>query len=232
MALLHYAPPITPYIDILYRDDDLLVLNKPSGLLTVPGKAPEHKDSLQTRVQSVFPTATIVHRLDMATSGILLMALNRESHKRLGQQFEKRLIRKQYLARVDGVPEKQQGTIELPLICDWPNRPKQKVDLEHGKKAQTLWQRLYALEDESLMLLKPVTGRSHQLRVHMQSLGHTILGDRLYADDRVRGKAERLQLHAASITFSHPTRDIDMHFESACPFLSRYNGCQFDLVAL
>lgn len=226
MALLHYSPPTSPYISILYRDEDLLVLDKPSGLLTVPGKAKEHKDSIQLRVQTVFPTATIVHRLDMATSGLLLMPLHKQSHKSLGQQFEKRLIQKRYLARVDGIPDQQSGSIELPLICDWPNRPKQKVDFDIGKAATTEWQCLGSLQDESLILLKPITGRSHQLRVHMQQLGHVILGDRLYADERAKTKAQRLQLHAANIEFTHPMSGQSMRFESECPFLEHYNGCQ------
>ncbi|XOV81050.1 MAG: pseudouridine synthase [Aestuariibacter sp.] len=232
MAILNYQPPTSPYIKIVYRDEDILLLDKPSGLLTVPGKAPEHKDSLQYRVQRVFPTATIVHRLDMATSGLLLMPLNRQSHKVLGQQFEKRLINKQYLARVAGVPAQPAGRVDLPLICDWPNRPKQKVDMAGGKSAQTDWQCLHSLADESLMLLKPITGRSHQLRVHMQSLGHTILGDRLYADEATKAKAPRLQLHATTIEFAHPSSGEQVKFTSPCPFLSHYNSCQFDFGAL
>ena len=140
MALLHYAPPLDPYLTILYQDEDILVLDKPAELLTVPGKALEHRDSLQIRVQRVFPTATIVHRLDMATSGILIMALNKPAHVNLSRQFENRLTSKTYFARVFGHVERDSGKIDLPLICDWPNRPKQMVDHEHGKPSQTHWQ--------------------------------------------------------------------------------------------
>ena len=132
-----YAPPMSPYLDILYQDDDLVVLNKGSGLLSVPGRLAEHRDCLQNRVTKVLPSATIVHRLDMATSGILLMALNKPAHVSISRQFEKRQTKKTYIARVYGQLEKNEGSVELPLICDWPNRPKQKVDHENGKKALT-----------------------------------------------------------------------------------------------
>ena len=124
-----YDPPQSPYLKILYRDNDILVLDKPSGLLSVAGRLAIHKDSLQTRVQRVFPTATVVHRLDMSTSGIMLMALNKDSHRNISRQFQDRLISKRYLARVYGKPNTETGSVDLPLICDWINRPKQKVDL-------------------------------------------------------------------------------------------------------
>ena len=132
-----YQPPLNPYLDIVYRDNDLVIINKPSGLLTVPGRLPEHQDCLQNRVQRVLPSATIVHRLDMATSGIIIMALNKAAHVAISRQFEQRVTKKRYLARVYGHLEKTTGEVDLPLICDWPNRPKQKVDFEHGKKART-----------------------------------------------------------------------------------------------
>lgn len=218
MALLDYSPPLSPYLNILYRDDDLLALDKPSGLLSVPGKAAEHKDSLQLRVQRVFPTATVVHRLDMATSGIMLFALNAHSHKHISLQFERRQTQKAYLARVYGVPGAQSGEIDLPLICDWPNRPRQMVDFVRGKHALTRWTLLQALVDHSLIRLEPVTGRSHQLRVHMLSLGHPILGDRLYAKGQALQMAERLQLHAAELQISHPQSGQTLRFVSPCPF--------------
>ena len=218
MALLNYNPPTKPYLEILYQDDHLLVLNKPSGLLSVPGKAPHHKDSLQLRVQRVFPTATIVHRLDMATSGILVMALNKASHVAISRQFELRQTSKSYIARVDGVVELDHGSVDLPLICDWPNRPKQMVDHERGKKALTHWQVLSRGEEETLMKLTPVTGRSHQLRVHMLSLGHPILGDRLYAHPRALSKASRLQLHAQQLVFLHPYTAQPLDFVCPSPF--------------
>lgn len=218
MALLEYLPPLYPYLQILYRDEDLLVLNKPSGLLSVPGKAPEHKDSLQLRVQRVFPTATVVHRLDMATSGIMLMALNSESHKQVSLQFERRQTAKVYLARVWGVPRQHSGEINLPLICDWPNRPRQMVDFMRGKQALTRWQVINSQENQALLRLEPVTGRSHQLRVHMLSLGHPILGDKLYAKGQALHMASRLQLHASELQLNHPRSKEKLHFTCHCPF--------------
>lgn len=218
MALLNYDPPTSPYLDILYQDDDLLVLNKPSGLLSVPGKAPHHKDSLQLRVQRVFPGATIVHRLDMATSGTLVMALNKPSHVGISRQFELRQTSKTYIARVYGQVNKDEGTVDLPLICDWPNRPKQMVDHERGKQAQTHWKVIGRADQETLMELTPVTGRSHQLRVHMLSLGHPILGDRLYAHPTALTMASRLQLHAQQLGFNHPIGGHTLNFDCPAPF--------------
>lgn len=218
MAILNYQPPTNPWLNILYRDNDILVMDKPSGLLSVPGKELKHKDSLAVRVNRVFPTATVVHRLDMATSGIMLFALNKPAHKHIGQQFEKRLTKKCYLAKVYGNPGKDDGSIELPLICDWPNRPKQKVDRDNGKDALTHWQILERFEQHSLVKLTPVTGRSHQLRVHMLSLGHPILGDRLYAHESALAMAERLQLHATRLELEHPSTKEWLRFESKPEF--------------
>lgn len=218
MALLNYQPPLSPYLQIVHQDDHLLLLNKPSGLLSVPGKAPAHKDSLQKRVQRVFPTATVVHRLDMATSGLMVMALNKASHRHLSRQFELRQTRKHYLARVDGHVVAEQGSIALPLICDWPNRPKQMVALHRGKTALTHWRVLQRQANSSLLQLTPVTGRSHQLRVHMLALGHVILGDRLYAHPQALAAASRLQLHAAYLAFEHPDSGQWMEFRCAADF--------------
>lgn len=218
MALLNYSPPTTPYLSILFQDEHLLVLNKPSGLLSVPGKALEHKDCLQYRAQRVFPTATIVHRLDMATSGVLVMAMNKASHRHLSRQFEMRQTEKMYKARVFGQLDNQAGVIDLPLICDWPNRPKQMVDFERGKPSQTHYRVLSYQKDVTLVELIPVTGRSHQLRVHMLSLGHPILGDRLYAHPQALEKSTRLQLHACLLKLTHPDSQQVMAFNSPCPF--------------
>ncbi len=218
MALLNYSPPTSPYLDIIYQDEHFLALNKPSGLLSVPGKALEHKDCLQNRVQTVFPTATVVHRLDMATSGIMIMALHKDAHRKVSKLFELRQTSKRYIARVYGKVPQNQGEVDLPLICDWPNRPKQMVDHERGKKALTHYRVLQADEDETLVELTPVTGRSHQLRVHMLSLGHPILGDRLYAHERALAAATRLQLHAQQLSFIHPFIDKPILFESETPF--------------
>ena len=218
MAILNYQPPTDPYLDIVYRDDVVIVLNKPSGLLSVPGKAPEHKDSLQKRVATVLPTATVVHRLDMATSGLMVMALNKDAHRHLSRQFQDRLTEKTYVARVWGQVEADEGSVDLPLICDWPNRPKQMVDHNIGKPALTHWQVIERHEKDTLMLLKPITGRSHQLRVHMLSLGHPILGDRLYAHPEALEAAPRLQLHARELIFSHPQSEQSLSFYQAADF--------------
>ncbi|KPV95757.1 Ribosomal large subunit pseudouridine synthase A [Pseudoalteromonas sp. P1-9] len=212
--LLNYNPPTSPYINILYRDDDLIILNKPSGLLTVPGKALEHKDSLINRVNLVFPTATIVHRLDMATSGIICLALNKATHREISRQFQDRETKKRYIARVYGKLEPETGSVDLPLICDWPNRPKQMVDHERGKPSLTHYEVLSYEEHATRVALTPITGRSHQLRVHMLSLGHVILGDRLYAHDDALAMATRLQLHAQYLSFTHPVTKQQLSFYS------------------
>lgn len=218
MAILNYSPPTEPYLDILFRDEHLIVLNKPSGLLSVPGKALEHKDCLQNRVQTVFPTATVVHRLDMATSGIMVMALHKDAHRKISKLFELRQTSKRYLARVFGKIDITEGTVDLPLICDWPNRPKQIVDHERGKKAFTKYKVLQSDDSESLVELTPITGRSHQLRVHMLSLGHPILGDRLYAHPQALAAANRLQLHAQQLAFNHPITLEPIVFQCDTPF--------------
>ncbi|WP_337843104.1 RluA family pseudouridine synthase [Rheinheimera sp.] len=216
--LLDYKPPLSPYLDILYQDDAILVLNKPSGLLTVPGKAPEHFDSLDYRVRRVWPHARIVHRLDMATSGLVVMAMHLDAQRHLNRQFQQRTTQKRYMAVLEGQIRTSQGAVELPLICDWPNRPKQKVCFEYGKPALTYFEVLEKNADSSRVLLKPVTGRSHQLRVHMQWLGHPILGDKFYASEQGYQKAERLLLHAFSLAFVHPVTANELYFEASCPF--------------
>jgi tRNA pseudouridine32 synthase / 23S rRNA pseudouridine746 synthase len=213
-----YHPPMEPYLDIVYQDDDIVVLSKGSGLLTVPGRLPEHQDCLQNRVTRVLPTATIVHRLDMATSGIILMALNKNAHVQISRQFEQRKTQKSYIARVYGTLQKQEGEVDLPLICDWPNRPKQKVDYEHGKPSKTLYKLIKQDSESALVELTPITGRSHQLRVHMLAIGHPILGDRLYAHEKALTVSERLQLHAQSLTIYHPVTNQPLSFNAACPF--------------
>jgi len=218
-----YQPPMSPYIDIIYQDEDLVVLNKASGLLSVPGRLPEHKDCLQNRVQRVLPTATIVHRLDMATSGIMIMALNKPAHVAISRQFEQRKTKKSYIARVFGKVKDIEGSVDLPLICDWPNRPKQKVDHENGKQSLTNYSvlnysKLSTGDDSTLIELRPVTGRSHQLRVHMLALGHPILGDRLYAQGQALTASPRLQLHAKNLSLAHPVTGELLCFVTPCPF--------------
>ncbi|MDP5142527.1 pseudouridine synthase [Rheinheimera baltica] len=216
--LLHYAPPMSPYLDILYQDDALVVFNKPSGLLTVPGKAPEHKDSLEFRARLVWPGVRIVHRLDMATSGVVVMALTADSQRELNRQFQQRETQKHYIACVSGIVPADYGSIDLPLICDWPNRPKQKVCYEYGKASLTHYVVLNRNTTSSRLMLIPVTGRSHQLRVHLQWLGHAILGDKFYADSEGYLGTERLQLHAEKLTFRHPSTAELIVCVSPCPF--------------
>jgi tRNA pseudouridine32 synthase/23S rRNA pseudouridine746 synthase len=218
MAIINYNPPTKPYLDIVYQDNDLVLLNKPSGLLSVPGKALEHADCLQARVQRVFPSATVVHRLDMATSGLMLMALNKPAHRHISKQFELRQTHKTYQAIVFDIVKEDSGEITLPLICDWPNRPKQMVDFERGKKAFTKWQVLERYHNTTRVELSPVTGRSHQLRVHMLSMQHPIIGDRLYAHTEALALADRLHLHAMTLRFKHPVSEENLHFHSPVPF--------------
>lgn len=204
-----YKPPVHNGLDILYEDEYLLIVNKPSGLLSVPGRGPDKQDCMISRAQETHPNALIVHRLDMSTSGILVLALDKDTHRLLSQQFQERQISKQYIAVVAGKLENSKGMIDQPMICDWPNRPKQIIDVEQGKPAQTAYEIIeYSeKEDTSRLLLMPVTGRTHQLRLHCQFIGHPILGDQLYADEAIQAKSERLLLHANKISFSHPVSD-------------------------
>ena len=216
--LIASAPPTTPYLDILYQDDALVVFNKPSGLLTVPGKAAEHRDSLEYRARLVWPGIRVVHRLDMATSGIVVMALTADSQRELNRQFQQRTTRKHYIACVSGCIESDVGTVDLPLICDWPNRPKQIVNYQYGKASLTHYQVLERHAESSRVKLTPITGRSHQLRVHMQWLGHPILGDKFYATLTGYNAADRLLLHAEALAFNHPVLDKAMQLFCPCPF--------------
>lgn len=212
--LLDYSPPTSPWITILYQDDHIIVVNKQSGLLSVPGKNPQHHDSVISRVKRDVAFAESVHRLDMPTSGVMVVALTKAAEREIKRQFREREPKKQYIARVFGHLEKDQGHIKLPLCCDWPNRPKQKVCFETGKHADTTYHILARLPDNtSLVQLVPITGRSHQLRVHMQALGHPILGDNFYAPPAISQMADRLLLHAHSLTLSHPATGCMMRFQ-------------------
>jgi len=195
-----------------------LLVEKPAGLLSVPGKPVNHKDCLESRIQDDFPEARIVHRLDMATSGIMVLALNAAAHRHLGLQFERRHIKKNYVANVWGVISEDQGVVELPLRCDWPNRPLQMVDFEQGKSASTHWQVLERGNNSTRLLLSPKTGRSHQLRVHMQQIGHPILGDVFYAHEDAMQAANRLMLHAQSLILFHPDGGRTCNFSVQAPF--------------
>lgn len=207
-------------IDIVYQDPDLLIINKPSGLLSVPGRGPDKQDCAIKRVLVSHPNARVVHRLDMSTSGLLMFALNHSTQVAINQQFQQRDINKRYIAIVDGVVKKKQGEIKLPLSCDWPNRPKQMVDVENGKASYTEYHCLHsdAKEQQSRLLLIPHTGRSHQLRVHCLAMGHVILGDALYASGQALIKAERLCLHAQTLNFFHPSSGEELTIKSDCPF--------------
>lgn len=215
MTLYDYRPPTDPYLRIVYRDEALVVVDKPSGLLSVPGKDPTHRDSVWARVTRVLPTARIVHRLDMATSGLIVLALSKTAQAHLQRQFEHRIVRKYYRARVAGQLPAKRGSIELAMRCDWPNRPRQMVDLIAGRAAQTRYEVVNATAASSEVLLYPVTGRSHQLRVHMQMLGTPILGDKFYADAAAYAAAPRLLLHAEEIGFLHPLSQQPINFH--CP---------------
>lgn len=212
-----YKPPKGP-IEVLFCDADLCVVNKPAGLLSVPGRDPAHHDSLASRLQADMPEITVVHRLDMDTSGVMVFARSAQAHRHLSKQFETKRIEKLYLCLVEGVVEDDEGEIDLPLRCDWPNRPLQMVDHEQGKKAVTHWRVHTRLEDRTLLELRPLTGRSHQLRVHCLSMGHPILGDRFYAPDHVIEKSKRLCLHAQNLTFTHPVSEEKMSFRVEADF--------------
>lgn len=211
-----YAPPQDPLV-ILHEDAEVLLVDKPAGLLSVPGKGAELADCLLARVQAAFPDALLVHRLDRDTSGVMIFALTPHAQRHLGLQFEKRMTQKTYVARIWGVPTEKTGTVDLPLIVDWPNRPRQMVDYERGKPAQTDWRVLKDEGDTARVRLHPKTGRSHQLRVHMLALGHPILGDPFYATGPARD-FPRLMLHSLELRFKHPQGGRSMKVRAAPPF--------------
>ncbi len=211
-----YAPPDDPLV-ILHHDHELLLVDKPAGLLSVPGKGEHLADCLLARVQAVFPDALLVHRLDRDTSGVMVFAMTRHAQRHLGLQFEKRHVKKAYVARVWGRVEERTGTVDLPLIVDWPNRPRQMVDHARGKPAVTDWRVLRREERTTRLRLFPKTGRSHQLRVHMLAIGHPILGDPFYATGEARA-APRLMLHAESLRLRHPDGGRATTFKAKCGF--------------
>lgn len=212
----NYNPPNDPLV-VLHEDHEILLVDKPSGLLSVPGKGEHLADCLIARIQSAFPMALLVHRLDRDTSGVMVFALTKHAQRHLGLQFEKRFIKKSYVARVWGKVAEKTGTVNLPLIVDWPNRPKQMVDHENGREAVTDWKASRVQEAETRMRLMPKTGRSHQLRVHMLAIGHPILGDPFYATGAARD-FERLMLHSETIQLRHPDGGKGMRFRAPCPF--------------
>lgn len=216
MLSADYTPPNDP-LEILHEDHEIVVVNKPSGLLSVPGRGEHLADCLITRVQAVFPQALLVHRLDRDTSGVMVFALSPHAQRNLSMQFEKRTTKKTYVARVAGRIEEKKGTVDLPLIVDWPNRPRQKVCHETGKQAVTDWRVLKTSDSESRVRLTPKTGRSHQLRVHMLALGHPILGDPFYAEGPAL-EHPRLMLHSEELRINHPDSGKGLSFRAKAPF--------------
>ena len=203
---------------LLYIDDALLVVDKPAGLLAVPGRGPEGADSLAARVQQRHPEARTVHRLDMSTSGLMLLARSIDAQRTLGWAFERRAVHKRYEAVVTGLLADERGRIALPLAADWPNRPRQIVDTVCGKPSLTLWQVLQRddVARRTRLRLEPVTGRTHQLRVHLMAIGHPVVGDDLYGADIAT--EPRLLLHACELRFDHPTTGAACCFVSPAPF--------------
>jgi tRNA pseudouridine32 synthase / 23S rRNA pseudouridine746 synthase len=207
-AMSELPPYIVPHsqeeIRILYQDEHLLLVRKPDLLLSIPGRHPLNKDCLITRLQEHYPSASIVHRLDLDTSGIMVIPLDKPTHAHISRQFQERKVEKSYHAVVYGVVSADSGEVELPIRCDWERRPLQMIDHEQGKYALTRYEVLERFDDRTRLLLKPVTGRSHQLRIHMRELGHPILGCDMYAHETALGMADRLLLHATTLAFEHP----------------------------
>jgi tRNA pseudouridine32 synthase/23S rRNA pseudouridine746 synthase len=214
-----YNPPADSGLEIIYRDTCLLAVSKPSGLLSVPGRGEDKMDSMATRVQAEYPKALVAHRLDRDTSGLLIFPLGAKMHRQISLMFEKREMDKSYVAVVMGRLQPEQGLVDLPLMVDWPNRPRHIVNTEQGKPAQTRYRLLSydATTDTSRVALEPITGRTHQLRVHMQSLGHPIVGDTLYGGN-ADGLAPRLLLHALTLDFTHPVTGKKINLIAPLPF--------------
>jgi tRNA pseudouridine32 synthase/23S rRNA pseudouridine746 synthase len=202
-------------LDLVYQDDCLLVINKPAGLLAVPGRGADKQDCLSSRLQQIFPDALIVHRLDMSTSGLMLFARGAEMQRRLSHMFHEREVEKRYEAVVVGRLEPEAGEVNLPIAADWPNRPLRKIDVDNGKSSLTRYRATRIDVDRTRVELEPITGRTHQLRVHMSAIGHPILGDALYGDVH---SAPRLLLHATTLDLLHPLTGAALHFVSSAPF--------------
>ncbi len=216
----HHTPPnyVPHNVPVLYHDDYLVLVNKPSGLLSVKGIGINKIDCLAVRVASAIEGARIVHRLDMDTSGVLVMARDADTHRELSRQFQDREVEKTYIAEVFGQVEEQGGLIDFPIRKDMDNPPMQCVDYEQGKPSQTLWRVLEQKGDRARLELRPTTGRSHQLRIHLREIGHPILGDDLYAPSKVQAMSERLLLHALSLTITHPKTGNRLTSVADCPF--------------
>jgi len=214
---------LSPDLTVIHEDETILVLDKPSGLLSVPGRGEDKQDCLSARAQARFPDALIVHRLDMATSGLMILARGLEVQRTINHAFSSRRVNKTYTAVVDGLlgpPSDEWQLIDLPIILDWANRPRRIIDHDLGKPSQTRWRALSQdhVAKTTRLELEPITGRSHQLRVHMMAIGHPILGDALYASAPVQAKAQRLQLHACALELMHPLSGESLRFFSKPPF--------------
>lgn len=206
-------------IPVLFADEHFIIINKPHDLLSVPGKGPDKQDCVGRRIQSEsHPTARIVHRLDYATSGLMVLALTADSLVQLSRLFQEHKMLKRYHAIISGIPLEDNGIIEQPLRCDWERRPLQIVDHEKGKYAITRWKTIEKRAESTRVFLYPKTGRSHQLRVHMQWIGHPIAGDRFYADEKALALSERLMLHAEELSFTHPYTHESLSFLAEAPF--------------
>jgi len=220
MSEVIYTPPPDEGLDLIHVDEALIVVNKPEGLLSVPGRGEDRQDCMVHRVQQRFPEALTVHRLDMATSGLLVFARGEAMQRALSVLFQDRQVNKRYVAVVQGLLAPDHGEVNLPLIADWPNRPRQMVCFERGKPSQTLYEVLVRdpLKDETRVALTPVTGRSHQLRVLMLALGHPMLGDPFYGDADSQARAPRLLLHAETLSLPHPVSGERESWACAAPF--------------
>ena len=210
------APKCHEQIRILYQDEHLLLINKPSGLLSLSGKHPLNVDSVHHRLKQDFPSALMIHRLDFGTSGIMLIALNKDINKQLCRQFSERSVRKTYTAMLDGIVQPDTGIIDLPIAKG--EFPLMCIDHETGKPAKSEFEVIERFADKTKVSFTPLTGRTHQLRVHSQAMGHSILGCDLYADDAAFFKATRLMLHASGLEFIHPVSSERMMLNSPCPF--------------
>ena len=205
-------------IQIIYQDEYIVAVNKPQALLSVPGLGPDKQDCLISRLVKQIPEAKVVHRLDCYTSGIMLFAIGIEMQRALSRIFHDRKIKKQYIAVVKQWFDENEGVIKFPMRCDIDNRPHQIVDYEHGKSAITFWQVLQRKDETVHLLLKPVTGRTHQLRVHCAAMGYPIIGDGLYGNGNDEMEQPRMLLHADNLLFKHPVTEKEMHLFAECEF--------------
>lgn len=217
MIKFHYNPPTTP-LALVHVDEALVVINKPSGLLSNPGIAPETHDCALSRLQQQLGEIYLVHRLDCDTSGLLVFARSKAAERHLKIQWQQRQVNKTYLAEVDGEVQTENGCLNAPLIADKSQPPLQKVCYQTGKPAETFYRVLSRREHSSKLELKPTTGRTHQLRVHLLEFGHPILGDPFYGGPTNAARAPRLCLHAQSLEFTHPLSNLRLSFSSDDPF--------------